>query len=437
MLYCILLGLLLLFFLALGARSLKSFSRHKLEEFCKQRRADARLKVILKNYDRVAGAVTLVRIIVSSVFIGVIVHHIPQVCTFSSAAVLIGYLFLFLTAVFYFPRAVAGLWGTYFVYFTWKFWHLLAFLASPLMLIDRFISVFFRRLADAEEETDEDDFEEEIRTIVTEGHREGLLEDDAREIIEGAMKLRDVTVSEVMTPRTDMKCIADTLSWDEMLQFVSTCPHSRIPVYKETRDDIVGVLLTKNLLRELAIPDASQHRHWTKLLSEPVFVPETKPIDALLKEFQNVRGHIRNGHSTESGTFISALPGHLAIVLDEYGGVAGLVTLEDLLEEIVGEITDEHDTLTVEAEIVQMTPGIYNVLGKVRIDDLNERLGLHLPEEEDYDTAAGYMFSTLGHIPEKGESVNYEWEGKAILLTAVEVNKRRIEKIRIEGIDNG
>ncbi|MDR3181714.1 MAG: hemolysin family protein [Planctomycetaceae bacterium] len=435
MLYFISFGLLLLFLLALGARSLKSFSRHKLEEFCKQHNANTRLNSILKHYDRIGAAVTLVRIIGSAVFIAAVIMNGERQAANGEFVVseylrLLAYLFLLLAAVYYLPRSIASIWGTSFVYHTWNCWKLLALPVVPLLVIDRFISVFFHRLADVEEEN-EDDFEDEIRMIVTEGHREGLLEDDAREIIEGAMKLRDVTVSEVMTPRTDMKCIADSLSWDEMLQFVSTCSHSRIPVYKETRDDIVGVLHTKNLLRAVlqCIPAGLRlDGGWTELLSKPLFVPETKPVDALLKEFQNVKG------AAEDNTL--AVPGHLAMVLDEYGGVAGVVTLEDLLEEIVGEITDEHDAVTAEKEIVQVSSGVYEVLGKVRIDDLNERLDLHLPDDEDYDTAAGFMFSTLGHFPETGETVKHIWEGKTYCLTAVEVNKRRIEKIRIEGIDN-
>ncbi|GHT21698.1 hemolysin activation protein [Planctomycetales bacterium] len=433
MTYSLIFGLLLIFFLALGARSLKSFSRHKLEEFCKQRNAGKKLLNIIKTHDSIAGAATLVRIIVTIYFVAVIVFHTvvkhgPERSFFTLFPWISFILLLF--ALYYLPRVTAKIWGTGFVFYTWNFWYGLNLLAYPLTAIDRFISVFFHRLADVEEETDEDDFEEEIRTMVTEGHREGLLEDDAREIIEGAMKLRDVTVSEVMTPRIDMQCIAENLSWDEMLHIVSASSHSRIPVYKETRDDIIGVLHAKNLLRELATGDAAQRQHWTEILSEPLFVPETKPVDALLREFQNVKPH-QSGSQTVPKTNDKAR-GHLAIVLDEYGGVAGIVTLEDLLEEIVGEITDEHDTLVIEEDIVEIAPNIFDVLGKVRIDELNSQLDLHLPDEEDYDTAAGYIFSTLGHIPETGEEVIYEYEGNSIKLTVVEVKKRRIEKLRID-----
>jgi len=325
--------------------------------------------------------------------------------------------FIFIAIVdFWLPRALVKLCGTQIVYFGWFLWSKTAFFLYPLLVIDRIVTLFFCRLAGHTE--DEDAFEEEIRTIVTEGHREGRLEEEAREMIEGVIELQDVIVSEIMTPRTDMQCISETLSWEEMLQIVTSSTHSRIPVYRENRDDIVGVIHTKNLLREVALNTPEQRRPWTELVSEPLFIPETKPVDTLLQEFQNVSD--------------DRAKGHLAIVLDEYGGVAGIVTLEDILEEIVGEITDEHDAIVTDEEITELSPDVFDVLGKVRIDDLNEQLDLHLPEEEDYDTVAGFIFSTLGHVPEEGESVDFEYDGQSVRLTVVAVTRRRIERVRVE-----
>ena len=422
MFYLIPLGLLLIFVFSLGARSLKSFSRHKLEEFCRHRKAEKRLTVILKQYENVASAVTLARslsvylFLIGFAFYAVSLDDIAARVTAFAAIVP-----LVILAEFWLPRALAKLWGTHIVYFTWFLWNTTAALMYPFLLIDRIITLFFCRLADHTE--DQDAFEEEIRTIVTEGHREGLLEEEAREMIEGVIELRDVTVSEIMTPRTDMKCIADTLSWEEMLQFVSASSHSRTPVYRENRDDIVGVIHMKDLLRELALNE-QERRPWTKLMSEPLFIPETKPIDTLLQEFQNVQP---TGNESDDRA-----KSHLAIVLDEYGGVAGIVTLEDILEEIVGEIIDEHDAIATTEAITKLDADTFDVLGKVRIDELNEQLGLHLPEEEDYDTVAGFIFSTLGHIPEVGESVDFEHDGKIVRLTVTAVTRRRIESVRVE-----
>ena len=431
MIYILPLGLLVIFVFSLGARSLKSFSRHKLEEFCRRRHAEKYLAAILKQYDDVAAAVSLARILsVSLFFIYVLAECIPD----SSSAfhwhviTLIALIvFLVIFAEFWLPRAFAKLWGTQFVYFGWFLWRTTATLLSPLLLTDHGITLFFCRLAGHTE--NEDAFEEEIRHIVTEGHRDGLIEEDARGMIEGVIELQDVTVSEIMTPRTDMECISDALSWDDMLQFVTSSSHSRIPVYRENRDDIVGVLHTKNLLRELALHKPEQRCPWTDLISEPLFIPETKPIDTLLQEFQNVPSPKVQPVGDDPD---DRAKGHLAIVLDEYGGVAGIITLEDILEEIVGEIIDEHDTIAAMESIVELDADTFEVLGKVRIDVLNDQLGLHLPEEEDYDTVAGFIFSTLGYIPELEESVNFEHEGKKVRLTVTAVTSRRIEKVRIE-----
>jgi len=424
MFYLVPLGLLVIFVFSLGARALRSFSRHKLEEFCRRRNADKRLAEIVKQHEDVAAAVSLARLLSVPLFLIGFVWHIDSLYSENTSQItaLGGIVLLIIFAEFWLPRAFAKLWDTPCVYYGWFLWRTAMKVLYPLLVIDHITTLFFCRLAGHTEK--EDAFEEEIRGIVTEGHREGLLEEEAREMIEGVIELRDVTVSEIMTPRTDMMCISDALSWKEMLQLITSSSHSRIPVYKETRDDIFGVLHIKNLLRELALHVSESPRPWTELLSEPLFVPETKPVDTLLQEFLNAPS--TGDESTER------IRGHLAIVLDEYGGVAGIVTLEDILEEIVGEITDEHDSVTETEPIVEVSPDVFDVLGKVRIDDLNSQLDLHLPEEEDYDTVAGFIFSTLGHVPEVGESVDYEHNGKTVRLTVTDVTRRRIEKVRVE-----
>lgn len=342
----------------------------------------------------------------------------------------------YLLVEFWIARAVAKLWGTQITFYLWPFWNFLAVLIRPLTVVDGFFSLIFHRLAGRSDEPDDEEaFEEEIRTMVTEGHREGLLEEDAREMIEGVIELSDFTVSEIMTPRTDMISIPDTFSWEEMLCVIISTPHSRIPVYKENRDDIVGMIHAKDLLRELAVNDPPKRRPWTDLMKEPLFVPETKPVDTLLQEFQNTKPATGSGDNASPGAEednVQRSKGHLAIVLDEYGGVSGIVTLEDILEEIVGEILDEHDPLLETEEIREIDPNTYESLGKVRIDELNETLRLDLPEEEDYDTIAGFIFTTLGHVPDIGERVEYMHEGNRIRFTVLEATRRRIEKVRIE-----
>ena len=230
-------------------------------------------------------------------------------------------------------------------------------------------------------------------------------------MIEGVIELGDLDVSEIMTPRTDMVCMTLALSWQEALDFVVEAGHTRIPVANKNLDDIVGLLYTKDLLPELAKGPDDPVRPWTALLRDPYFVPETKPIDVLLQEFQQTRNH-------------------MAVVLDEYGGVSGLVTMEDVLEEIVGEIVDEYDQDLVEG-IRQLDDGLSEALGKVHIDEINERLGLDLPDDGDFDTIGGFVFSRLGHIPAVGE----ELLADNVRITVLEATRRRIERVKIEILD--
>lgn len=230
-------------------------------------------------------------------------------------------------------------------------------------------------------------------------------------MIEGVIELSDVVVSEIMTPRTDMVSMPRSLTWQEALDFVVRVGHTRIPVHEKTRDDIIGILYAKDLLQELAKGPDQPRAPWTSLLREPHFVPETKPVDVLLQEFQRDRTH-------------------MVVVLDEYGGVSGLVTMEDVLEEIVGEIIDEYDKDLVDG-IREIDGRTAEVLGRVHVDEINERLALELPEEEDYDTIGGFVFTELGHVPVNGEELLW----KNLRITVVEATRRRIERVRIEVLD--
>jgi len=404
---------------AIGARTLVKFAPHELKEVCRRHRAPERLGRILREHDDVALAAETLQVIGTVWFVGSYTFWSWTFVTETGSA---GWLPLtglgvagavaLLAAEVWVPWAVVRLWAEPVVFHTWPAWRGLSYLLAPLVIGARLVDIVFHRLAGRQpEEPDEESFEEDIRTIVSEGHREGLLEEDAREMIEGVMELRDADVSEIMTPRTDMVSIPKSLTWQEMLDFVVQVGHTRIPVSEKNRDDIVGVLVTKDLLSELSKGPNEPRAHWTALLREPYFVPETKAIDLLLQEFQRTRNH-------------------LAIVLDEYGGVAGLVTMEDVLEEIVGEIIDEYDPELVE-EIRMLDDGACEVLGRVHIDELNERLDIDLPEDGEFDTIAGLVFHELGHVPAVGE----ELLTHNVRITVVEATRRRIERVRVEMID--
>lgn len=410
-------GLLVTCLAAIGNRSLTVFSRHDLAELCRRRERSDRLGQILRRHEKAGLAAETLQVVATAVAIGAggvwawLVQYadgsagwLPLVANAAAGALLL------LAVEIWIPRAIAQLWAEPILLYTWPAWQTLSVLFAPLVLCARFIDTLFHRLVGrAQEVLDEESFEEEIRTLVTEGHREGLLEEDAREMIEGVIELSDVDVSAIMTPRTDMICIPVSLAWPEVLELVINAGHTRIPVYQRNRDDIVGVLYAKDLLPELMRqPGQTPAKPWTALLREPYFVPETKPVDVLLQEFQRTRNH-------------------MAVVLDEYGGVAGLVTLEDVLEEIVGEIADEYDKVLADG-IKELDEHTAEALGRVHIDEINERLGVELPEDDDYDTIAGFVFSELGHVPSPGEEL--VWHN--IRVTVVEATRRRIERVRIE-----
>lgn len=419
-LFWLALGALLTTCLAgIGAKAFSEFSRSDLEEICRRRKAEGRLGQILRKHRMAALAAESLQVVATAVAVAAGTVWIssqsmdtgrPEWGSLVVSGVLL--VIALLAAEIWLPWGIVRLWATPFVYYTWRMWQVVSAVFSVPALGAYLVETILRRAAGREPESHkEEGLTDEIRTIVDEGHREGLLEEDAREMIEGVIELGDVDVSEIMTPRTEMVSLPVTLSWDEMVELVTHCEHTRIPVYDTTRDDIVGLLYAKDLLPELAKPPEQRANPWSRLLREAYFVPETKPVDVLLQEFQRTRSHV-------------------AIVLDEYGGVAGLVSLEDALEEIVGEIVDEYDKDLVEG-IHILEEGVAEVLGKVHIDEVNERLGTELPEDNEYDTIAGYVFSELGHVPVDGEILLRD----SVQITVTEVTSRRIERVRIEILD--
>jgi CBS domain containing-hemolysin-like protein len=297
---------------------------------------------------------------------------------------------------------------------SWSLWKSLSLLAEPVVVLAHGIDVVLHRLIGRPiPSIDADTLQQEIRSIVSEGHFEGLLEDDARDMIEGVIELGDAVVTEIMTPRTDMHMIPSTYTWDELLADVIECGHTRIPVYQETRDEIIGMLYSKDLLPELCKP-VDQRAEWTSILRKTLFVPEFKKVDDLLQTLQQSRTHI-------------------AIVIDEYGGVAGLITIEDVLEEIVGEIVDEYDE-DVEADILPLGDDTCEALGRAHVDEINEALSIDLPEEEDYDTIGGLVFSEFGRVPVEGEVLLWN---DSVRITVLEATRRTIERVRVEKLVTG
>ncbi len=409
-------ALLITGFCALGAKSLRSFSRRELAEVCRRREAEGRLAEILLHHERVALAIESMQLIATALFIcGALsgiwteranVPHTGDLLLWGTLGGLV-----LLLVVLWLPVTFARLWAEPFLFATWRIWQVAAVPMAPLVIGARLVDTLGHRLVGREPSvTTEETIENEIRSIVDEGHREGLIEEDAREMIEGIIELGDANVAHVMTPRTDLMTMAAASDLPTALQMIIDSGHTRIPVFEKNRDDIVGVVYAKDLLPELAKPPEDRIKQVKTIAREPYFVPETKPVDALLNEFQ------RTGN-------------HMAVVLDEYGGVSGVVTIEDVLEEIVGEIVDEYDEALVEG-IRKIDENSANVLARVHVDEINDRLGTNLDEDGDFDTIGGFVFSTLGRVPGVGDTV--EPENSNVRITVVEVSKRRIEKVKIE-----
>lgn len=401
---------------AATARALREFSRHGLEELGQSAPQRLRLGEILLRHGEAALVADSLRVFASAgATICVLLWSQQQPEPLAPALVALFacvWALIISVAVVALPHALVRLWADPLIYYTWPIWKLGMRVMAPLVWAGKFCDLVLHRLAGrAPAQGSQESFNEEIRTIVTEGHREGLLEEEEREMIEAVIELADAVVREIMTPRTEMVTLSVATTLDEALKFVTGAGHSRVPLYDKNRDDIAGVLHVKDLLGEAAKPPSERTRTLAELMRKPFFVPETKPIDALLQEFQKKRNHI-------------------AIVLDEYGGVAGLVTIEDVLEEIVGEIADEHDDELVEG-VKRIDERTAEVLARIRVEEINERLNLELPDEADFDTIGGLVISRLGRIPTQGESLT---EGR-VRLTVLEASRRRVERLRVELLD--
>jgi CBS domain containing-hemolysin-like protein len=402
---------------AIGARTLREFSRSDLQEICTRNDDSNTFGEILRGHERAALGLEMLVVIGAALAAGSGLFWILNFWHGDYAlrwevVVLycLGLGVLIAVVKVCIPWSVSRLFAAPFLYHTWPLWRVVSFLAAPLVWAVQVVDnvghrIFGRTPPDPSEES----LEEEIRTIVTEGHREGLLEEDAREMIEGVIDLGDGDVVQIMTPRTDMHMIQVDLEWDELLSDVIRVGHTRIPVYAKNRDDIVGILYVKDMLPELAKDPSQPRRPLREILRKPMFVPETKAVDALLEMFQQMRTHI-------------------AIVLDEYGGVSGLVTIEDVLEEIVGEIVDEYDQ-DVEQGIHIVDENTVEALGRTHVEEINAAMDLALPEDEDFDTIGGFVFSELGRVPMVGESLVWN---DAVKVTVLEATRRRIDRVRVE-----
>ncbi len=259
-------------------------------------------------------------------------------------------------------------------------------------------------------EDDETEAENAILSMVEDSELEGNIEESEREMIRGIFDLDETQVGEVMTPRTNIRGIDIHSTMEEARAFVLEHGHSRIPVYEDDMDNIVGVLYGKDLLLHL---HKGSNATIAEIMRKPFFMPESKRIAELLEHFRKEKTH-------------------LGIVLDEYGGTAGLITIEDILEEIVGEIQDEYDKNDESGLITRIGPNLYEVAAEASINDVNKSLNIEIDEDGEYETIAGFVTTKMEKIPRPGDS--FEFAGVSYLV--LKASERKIERLRIEIITN-
>ncbi|MDK2920762.1 MAG: hemolysin (HlyC) family protein [Desulfonauticus sp.] len=221
-----------------------------------------------------------------------------------------------------------------------------------------------------------------LQELLSEARENGILKNDEYQMLLNVLKLAEIQVDEIMVPRTDMVCADVESDIDDVVKLIIEKGHSRIPVFKDNKDQIIGIIHAKDLLKCYYLDD--EDKKLQSIMRKPYFVPETKKVRELLLELKSKKIH-------------------MAIVLDEYGGTSGLVTMEDILEEIVGEIEDEYDRPRPK-EIVTLEDGGYLLSGRVYLEEIEEELGIKLVSEQ-VDTLSGYLCEKLGRVPQKGEEV--------------------------------
>ncbi|MEX1017237.1 MAG: hemolysin family protein [Phycisphaeraceae bacterium] len=419
-----LVALLLSTYFAACSTALKSFSRKRLADLLLERNRLDRLEPLVERLPQLVlltGALRTCCNLVALLATFYVIEH-----QFAGRPPVLHYGLAFAIAtvlVTLFAVAIPFSWARYrreeIVAGSLPLLNVLLMVFKPFAILMHVVDPVIRRISGANERPSEEDAISDQVLSVVEEHEStsGEVDEAQKEMLEAVFELPTTAAGEIMTPRTDMRGIPVTSTLPEVRQAIIEFGHSRIPVYEENLDHIIGILYAKDLIRFLG--NGQEEFDLRHCLREAFLVPESKSVRELLGEFKQRKVH-------------------LAIVLDEYGGTAGLVTIEDILEEIVGEIQDEYEPLEVHPPIETVDDRTSEVDARIRIGDLNDALDVELPEDEDYDTLGGFVFSTLGHIPEAGES--FAFENMRFVVTDAErtkVRRVRIERAEPAGRTNG
>lgn len=286
--------------------------------------------------------------------------------------------------------------------------YFLSILSYPFIKILTLSTGFIVRMLGVDPDEDEEQVtEEEIRLMVDVGEEKGTIDETEKEMINNIFDFNNKIVSDIMTHRTDIEALPVDASLNEVTSFINSEKYSRIPIYEDNIDNIIGVMHSKYIIQYLAEEGDKKNFNLRDIIRQPYFVPASKRTDELLKELQKNKTH-------------------MAVIIDEYGGTAGIVTLEDLIEEIVGNIFDEDDVEEKEMEKIDDNTFIIN--GAISLDEVQEALGVDLPVD-DYETLSGFVIGQMGRIPEKGDTSIIEFN--ELMLKVEEVDEKKVSKIRV------
>lgn len=392
--------------------AISAYSRSKLERYCLERKSHVLGRILDEDDDVVLALRGWLRLLLLGLVMAVFWSSWPGptlettwVWPWLGRLAIIWLLLVFVEN--WVARPIGEAFAEPIVYWSWGVMSFLRWSTLPASWVARRMDGFWEWLTRTTDSSTTA-LHDEILTVVNEGEREGQILGDAAEMIAGLMALPEVEASSIMTPRPDIVTFPIHMTIEEARIAVAESGHSRIPVYAQNRDDVVGILYAKDLLPHLGRPGFENADLSTLHLRPAVYVPENKRVHVLLREFR--KGGV-----------------HIAIVLDSYGGVAGLVTIEDIIEEIVGDIKDEYDEEEV-PPIRRIADHVSEVDARLDIESINDELSLGLPEDQDYDTLGGFVSTTLGRIPKLGET----FEFRNLRFTVTDGTDRSIDRLRIE-----
>ena len=416
-------GLILLAIGGFGSHLLLHFRGRTLEAYCRLKGNRERFGKILDEQDDAQTACNYLFIFGSSIALisagtwlsmhmqwglSESQHHVSIYQLVSISTMAAAVLACFYTWI---PKIIVRNSASVLLYHTWWYWHAINVLSRPFRALEHLFLAVGHRLSDrrVEDRVEEESLEDEVRKMIMAGERDGLVTRSMRDMITGVMNLDEGQVSQIMTPRSQIDAIDIGWGWQQVTESVIASGRTRMPVYEDSLDNIVGILYVKDLmtlLQDSEQPsDASSMR---RILRENWMIPATRKIDELLKDFLLRRSH-------------------MAIVVDEFQQTLGVVTIEDALEEIVGEIADELDVDEMMPMYIEDPDGGFSIAGVMEVAAANRQLVLNLPESDEYETVAGLVVSSLGTIPKVGAKArigNYQF-------SVSQATQRQVLRVRV------